>query len=51
MEVILGSDAHYMTGIGDMSGLEPMLKEIDFPEELIINYRPDDFLKFINSRK
>jgi len=51
MEVILGSDAHHMSGIGVMDVLEPILEDLDFPENLIINYRPDDFLDFLNSRK
>jgi len=51
MDVILGSDAHYMTGIGETAELEPMLEEVDFPESLIINYRPNDFLDFLSTRR
>ena len=51
LEVLMSSDAHYMAGIGDMSNLDPFMEETAFPEELIINYRPNDFLKYIQERR
>lgn len=47
LQVILSSDAHFMPGIGDVSALDNVIKETQFPEELIINYRPDDFMNYI----
>ncbi|MBR1444079.1 MAG: phosphatase [Firmicutes bacterium] len=35
--IILGSDAHYHTAIGDFSRAEKLLKEADFPDELVLN--------------
>ena len=43
-EIILGSDAHFYTGIGDFSYAESLLKELDFPKELILNTDPARFL-------
>jgi len=51
MDVILGSDAHYMAGIGKMDMLEPLLAELEFPESQIINYRPQEFLEFIERKR
>lgn len=35
--VVLGSDAHFYTQIGDMSYCEELLNQLQFPEELILN--------------
>lgn len=35
--IIVNSDAHMSTGVGDFSLAETLLDELDFPEELIIN--------------
>lgn len=35
--VILGSDAHFYTGIGDFGYAQALLQELAFPEELILN--------------
>jgi len=51
MDVILGSDAHHMAGIGVMDVVDPILEELGFPESQIINYRPKDFLDFINYKR
>ncbi|MCD8159119.1 MAG: phosphatase [Clostridiales bacterium] len=45
--VILGSDAHFHTNIGNFSYLEPILKEAEMPDELIMNTMPEKFLKFL----
>lgn len=50
--VVLGSDAHFYTGIGDFSYAESLLTEVDFPEELILNNDPERFLSLLkHSRK
>lgn len=36
-EIILGSDAHFYSGIGDFSYAEGLLRELDFPAELVLN--------------
>lgn len=51
LELIMSSDAHFMAGIGDMHNLDKFIEDTQFPEELLLNYRPDDFMKFINQRR
>ena len=47
MEIIVSSDAHHTSGIGRIDRISEIMDDMDFPEELVINYRPDDFLEFI----
>ncbi len=47
VSVILGSDAHYHTYIGDFSYCKPLLDAADFPEELIVNRSMDAWQKLI----
>lgn len=35
--VIMGSDAHFDTLIGEFSMARELLEEVDFPEELVLN--------------
>lgn len=51
LPVILGSDAHYHTYIGDFNRCEKILEEADMPKELIINYSTVDFDNFIRYKK
>ena len=44
---ILGSDAHISFQIADYERLYPLLKETDFPDELIMNYWPDRFFDYL----
>ena len=43
-KLVMNSDAHFCTLIGDFSKAVNMLKSIDFPEELIINKEPNELL-------
>jgi putative hydrolase len=45
--VILGSDAHISFQIADYGRIMPMIAETEFPEELIMNFYPQQFLKLI----
>lgn len=45
--VLTSSDAHYMTDIANMDHVSCLLEEVDFPEELIINYSTMKFKDFI----
>ena len=45
--VILGSDAHFSSAIGDFEEVEKVLMEVCFPERLIINTDPDGWKKII----
>jgi putative hydrolase len=42
--IVLGSDAHFYTGIGDFSHALSLLAEVGFPEELVLNTDPARFL-------
>lgn len=46
--IILGSDAHHTSAICDYRYALPLLDETDFPEELIINDKPEIFLQIIS---
>ena len=45
--IILGTDSHYSAYVGDFSNVEALLKEIDFPEELIVNTSIEKLKKYI----
>lgn len=45
--VILGSDAHISFSIADYSNLWPLLADAEFPDELIMNDKPELFMKMI----
>lgn len=45
--VILGSDAHFMTRVADHRLAEELLKEMDFPRELVANYSLDLLSEYI----
>lgn len=46
--IILGSDAHISFSIADYRYLWDLLEESKFPEELIMNDKPDGFLQYIS---
>lgn len=45
--VILGSDAHIALDIANYEYSLPLLRETDFPEELVVNSRPDFFFDYL----
>ena len=45
--VILGSDAHISFAIADYSRLYPLLEETEFPDELIMNDKPEFLLDYL----
>lgn len=45
--VILGSDAHINLDIANYEYVLPLLDETEFPEELVLNDKPDAFLKYL----
>ena len=49
--VILGSDAHIHYDIANYENIYPLLAETEFPEELIINNKPDMLLKYIEQKR
>ena len=49
--VVVGSDAHMCTYVGRHQYAEALLKELDFPEELVINRDSDAFRAFVNAHR
>lgn len=49
-KIILNSDAHFCTKIGEFTEAVNMLESIEFPEELIINKNPDDLLRLLKDK-
>ncbi len=47
--VIVSSDAHYHTYVGEHTKALQMLEDIDFPEELIVNANIDRFNEYMNT--
>ena len=39
--IVIGSDAHAVGKVGEKSNALELVEEVDFPEELIMNYYPD----------
>ncbi|HIR40420.1 MAG TPA: phosphatase, partial [Candidatus Egerieicola pullicola] len=48
--VIVDSDAHFALSIGRFSAAAEMLKEIEFPEELVINADSDRFWHYLEQK-
>lgn len=46
--VILGSDAHISFSIGDYEFIPSLLQETEFPEDLIVNDKPEFFFNYLN---
>lgn len=45
--VILGSDAHISFDIANYENALPLMKEVDFPKELVMNYNADRFFEYL----
>ena len=48
--IIINSDAHFCTKIGEFTEAVNMLESIDFPEERIINSDPEKLLELLRSK-
>ena len=46
--LILSSDAHISFQIADISHIMPLVEEVGFPDELIMNYWPEQFFQYLN---
>ena len=49
--VVVSSDAHAINEIGQDRMIRPILEELDFPQELILNRNPESVDDFIESRR
>lgn len=50
-KIIINTDAHFSTQIGDFEYALRVIDDIKYPEELIVNSSWDRFVDYINSRK
>ena len=50
VKIILNSDSHFAYRIGDFDAAVKMLKQIDMPEDLIINKSKEDLVNFLKSK-
>lgn len=48
--VVIGSDAHFYSRTGSHENAENLMKEIDFPLELVMNRYPEKIKEYINYR-
>ena len=48
--IIMNSDAHIFTDVGNREYSEQLIKEISFPEELIVNRSVDIFREYIGRK-
>ena len=46
--LILSSDAHISFQIADYSRIMPLVEEVGFPDELIMNYWPEQFFQYVD---
>ncbi len=51
VSVILSSDAHISLDVGNFNYIFPILEEISFPKELIVNQFPERFLEYIQYKE
>jgi len=48
--VILGTDTHFATAIGDFTYADKVLDNVDFPDELIINLETSRLISYLESK-
>ncbi len=48
--IVVNSDAHFSTGLGEVGDAMKMLEEIDFPQELIVNSDVNRFKSYLRER-
>ena len=51
VEVVVDSDAHVASQVGNHQYAEEILKEVHFPEELLLNDKPEKILEKINRKR
>ncbi len=49
--VVLSSDAHFHTRVGDVYSASQLLEEIDFPQELILNANYSKLRRYISAKR
>ncbi len=51
VSVVVGSDAHFIDKVGAHDYADKVFAEVDFPQELIMNYNLEKLKEFINNKK
>lgn len=51
MPVVIGSDAHFYTQIGDFTESIQLLEDLNFPQELVLNGQPEKLLEFLKKKR
>ncbi len=51
VRICVSSDSHYYRSIGVFNDALAMLEEVDFPPELILNYKYDQFLAYVQEER
>lgn len=49
--IVVGSDAHIDSAVGGHEFAEKLLKDLDFPEELVVNHSVEELKRFVNKYK
>lgn len=49
--ISVGSDAHWMMDVGDLSLAQTLLEDLSFPADLVLNAQEDRLLSFVKSRQ
>ena len=49
--VAMGSDSHGAKGVGNLSHAKALLSALDFPQEFILNDKPDSLLAMLSARR
>ncbi len=49
--IVMSSDAHFDTLIGEFPNIYPLLEETGFPDELVLNYSAEKLRTFVNCYK
>ena len=49
--VMLGSDSHGIGKIGDFANSLKLLKALDFPQELVVNFNPEKFFEIVKNKR
>lgn len=50
-KIAVSTDSHFCGDIGNFDSAVEMLKDIDFPQELIVNLNAERFIKYIENKK
>ena len=51
MPIVVGSDAHFYTEIGEFKEAIELFNEVDFPEALVLNTDPEKLVRFIEQKR